>query len=141
MFKLDKWRLATDMLTLSSLSSVLFYLTTWSEFFKKVSIKQPGPSQKKINCTVLLQGCHGQLLGFIKQPGLDIWKNNQYYLFFKFLKPRITRSYRELRVWDGLFWSNLSSKNWIKCIFVNFFSVIYCSTWTWSHDQIFILKP
>ena len=26
----------------------LFYQTTWSEIFKKVSIKQPGPSQKKL---------------------------------------------------------------------------------------------
>ena len=33
--------------TLSSLLSVLFYQTTWSEFFQKVSIKRPGPSQKK----------------------------------------------------------------------------------------------
>ena len=33
--------------TLSSLLSLLFYETTWSEFFQKVSIKRPGPSQKK----------------------------------------------------------------------------------------------
>ena len=33
--------------TLRSLVSVLFYQTTWSEFFQKVSIKWPGPSQKK----------------------------------------------------------------------------------------------
>ena len=31
------------------LLSVLFYQTTWSEFFQKVSIKQPGSSQKKID--------------------------------------------------------------------------------------------
>ena len=34
--------------TLSSLLSVLFYQTTSSEFFQKVSIKQPGTSQKKL---------------------------------------------------------------------------------------------
>ena len=33
--------------TLSSPLSVLFYQTTWSEFFQRVSFKQPGPSQKK----------------------------------------------------------------------------------------------
>jgi hypothetical protein len=47
---------------------------TWSEFFQKVSIKRPGSSQKKIDCTVLFQGCHGQVLVSIKQPGLDIWE-------------------------------------------------------------------
>ena len=46
--------------TLRALLSVLFYKTTWSEFFQKVSIKRPGLSQKKINRTVLFQ-----------QPGLD----------------------------------------------------------------------
>ena len=34
--------------TLSSLLSVLFYQTTWSEFFQKVSIKLPGPSHIKM---------------------------------------------------------------------------------------------
>ena len=34
--------------TLRSLLSVLFYWRTWSEFFQKVSIKGPGPSQKKM---------------------------------------------------------------------------------------------
>ena len=33
--------------TLSSLINALIYQTTSSEFFQKVSIKQPGPSQKK----------------------------------------------------------------------------------------------
>ena len=32
--------------TLKSLLSVLFYQTTWSDFFQKVSIKRLGPSQK-----------------------------------------------------------------------------------------------
>ena len=37
------------MHTLRPLLSVLFYLTTWSEFFKKsLSIKRTGPSQKKL---------------------------------------------------------------------------------------------
>ena len=40
---------------------------------------------KKIDRTVLFQGCHSQFLGSIKRPDLDIWKksllNNQYYLF------------------------------------------------------------
>ena len=56
--------------------------------FPKISIKRPGPSQKKIDPTVLFQGCHGQFLVSIKLPGLDIWKksllNDQYYIFFKF---------------------------------------------------------
>jgi len=43
---------------------------------------------EKFDCTVLFQGYHGQFLGSIKWPGLDIWKkcllNDQYYLFFKF---------------------------------------------------------
>ena len=42
---------------------------------------------ENIDRTVLFQGCHGQFLVSIKQPGLDIWKksilNDQYYLFFK----------------------------------------------------------
>ena len=49
---------------------------TWSEIFQNVSIKQPGPSQKKIDHTVLFQGCHSQILVSIKQPGLDIWKKS-----------------------------------------------------------------
>ena len=57
----------------------------------------------KIDRTVLFQSCHCQFLGSIKQPGLDNWKksllNDQYYIFFKFYKPRTTRSYnRELKV-------------------------------------------
>ena len=38
----------------------------------KKSIKWPGPSQKKIDPTDLFQGFHGQFLGSIKQPGVDI---------------------------------------------------------------------
>ena len=62
--------------TLSSLLSVLLYLTTRFDFFFKKSIKRPGPSQKKLivlrpNCTALIQGCQGQFLGSIKQLGLD----------------------------------------------------------------------
>ena len=34
--------------TVSSLLSVLFYNATWSEVFQKVSMKQPGPSQKQL---------------------------------------------------------------------------------------------
>ena len=68
--------------TLSSLLSILFYLMTWSEFFRKVSIKKPGLS------IVLFQGCHSQFLGSIKHSGLDILQKylliDQYFLFFKF---------------------------------------------------------
>jgi hypothetical protein len=42
---------------------------TWSEFFQKVSIKQPGPSQNKIDSTVLFTYI---LTISIKRPGLDI---------------------------------------------------------------------
>ena len=44
--------------------------------FQEVSIKRPGPSQKKIDRTVLFQGCHSQFLGSIKRPGLDTWKKS-----------------------------------------------------------------
>ena len=55
---------------------------------------------EKIDYTVLFQGCHGQILNDL------VWvfckksiSNNEYYLFFKFQKPRMTRSFnRELRV-------------------------------------------
>ena len=61
-----------------------------------------GPSQKKMYHTVLFQGCHGQFLVSIKRSGLNIWKksqlNNQYYIFIKFQKPRMAKSYnRDLR--------------------------------------------
>ena len=73
--------------TLRSLLSVLFYQTTWSEFYQKVSIKKTRSISEKIHHTVLFQGCHGQFLVSIKQPGLNIWKksllNDQYYLCFK----------------------------------------------------------
>ena len=40
---------------------------------------------EKIDRTLLFQGCHGQFLGSIKRPGLDIWKksllNDKYFLF------------------------------------------------------------
>ena len=36
------------LITLCTLLSVLFYQTTWSDFFQKVSIKRPGPSKKMI---------------------------------------------------------------------------------------------
>ena len=40
---------------------------------------------EKNDCTVLFQGCQGQFLVSIKQPGLGIWKksllDDQYYLF------------------------------------------------------------
>ena len=74
--------------------------------YSMVSIKLPGLSNKLVwifskslylttrsisennDCTALFQGCHGQFLVSIKQPGLDIWKksllNNQYHLSFKF---------------------------------------------------------
>ena len=42
--------------------------------YSKVSIKRP--VQKKINRTVLFQGCHGQFLVSIKQPRQDIWKKS-----------------------------------------------------------------
>ena len=58
----------------------MFYQTTWPQFFLKVFIKQPGPSQK--NLIVLFH----LLTVSIKRPGLDIWKksllNARYYLFF-----------------------------------------------------------
>ena len=61
-----------------------------AEFIQKVSIKWPGPFQKKNDRTDLFQGCHGQFLGSIKQPGLDIWKkyllNDQFYLCFQILE-------------------------------------------------------
>ena len=60
---------------------------------------------EKMDRTNLFQGCLGQFLVSIKQPGLDIWKksllNDQYNLFFSNSK-RTTRSYnRDLRVLAG----------------------------------------
>ena len=46
----------TCFCTLRSLLSVLFYQTTWSEFFQKVSIKRPGPSQKKNRSYCFISG-------------------------------------------------------------------------------------
>ena len=60
--------------TLSSLLSVLFYQTTWSDFFRKVFIKRLGFISEKIDRNVLFQGHHGQFLVSIKQPGVEIWK-------------------------------------------------------------------
>ena len=48
--------------TLRSLLSVLFYQTTWSEFFQIVSIKRPGPSQKKSIVLFYLLTCLLSLL-------------------------------------------------------------------------------
>ena len=52
---------------------------------------------EKIDRTVLFQGCHGQFLVCIKQPGLGIFEknllNDQYYIFFfKFYNrdPRVS---------------------------------------------------
>ena len=43
---------------------------------------------EKIDSTVAFQGCQGQFLVSIKQPGLGIWKksllDDQYYLFSSF---------------------------------------------------------
>ena len=47
---------------------------TWSEFFQKVSIKRLGPSQKKVDGTVLFQDYLSQFLCSIKQPSLNFWK-------------------------------------------------------------------
>ena len=71
--------------TLRSLVSVLFYQTTWSEFYQKVSIKKTRSISEKIHHTVLFQGCQGKFLISIKRSGLDICTksllNDQYYLF------------------------------------------------------------
>ena len=56
------------MPTLRSLLSVIFFKTTWSKFFPKVSIKQPITFQKKIDCTALFTDL---LTVSIKCPGLD----------------------------------------------------------------------
>ena len=47
-FQSGTWFCWFTRYTLRSLLSILFYQTAWSEFFQKVSIKQPGPSQKKL---------------------------------------------------------------------------------------------
>ena len=73
-----------DVTTLRSQLSVMFYQTTWSEFFQKVFIKQQGPFHKKIIVLAVLV----MVTVSIKHPAVDIWKksllNHQHYLFFKF---------------------------------------------------------
>ena len=74
--------------TLSCLLSVLFYQTTWSDFFSKSLYYKTRSISEKIDRIVVFQDCHDQSLGSIKRPGLEIWKkslsNDQHYLFFKF---------------------------------------------------------
>ena len=78
-------------------------LKTWSEFFQKVSIKRPGPSQKKMIVPFHFRAAKANFWSLLKDLvwifGKKSLLNSQYYLFFKIQKPRTTRSYnRDLRV-------------------------------------------
>ena len=102
--------------TLRSLLSVLFYYMTWSEIFQKVSIKRPGPSQKKMIILFYFRATAANFWSLlnnlvwifekvsIKRPGpsqkksiilfyfraatANLWAllNAQYYLFFQILE-------------------------------------------------------
>ena len=58
--------------TLRFLLSVLFYQTTWSEFLQKVSIKQPGLSQKKMILLSYFRAATANFLVSTKRSGLGI---------------------------------------------------------------------
>ena len=99
----------------------------------------PRSTSEKIDHTVLYQGCHGQFLVSIKQPGLDIWKKVSIkrpvlFIFFKFQKPSRTRSYnRDLRVRAR--GQNNSLKNVVQNVYFQMQNI-----WQNSHRTIFQLK-
>ena len=73
--------------TLRSLSSVLFYQMTWSEFFQKVSIKQRGPFQKKLIARFHFRAATANFWSLLYELAWIFGKsllNDQYYHFFKF---------------------------------------------------------
>ena len=86
----------TMSLKIRDLLSDLFHQTTWSEFFQKVSIKWPGPSQKKMI-----------LLFYFRVTTANFWSllNNLVWIFRKNLYQTTSTIYfsnsRSLE-WPGL---------------------------------------
>ena len=76
--------------------------------FSKKSLLNHQVHLKKINCTVLFQGCHSQFLGSIKQPGLDIWK--------KSIKRPVLSFFSNSRSLErpGLIIETLENASWVK---------------------------
>ena len=64
-------------------------LTTWFEFFQKVSIKRPGPSQKKSIVLLYFRAATANFWALLNDLvwifGKKYLLNNQYYLFFQIL--------------------------------------------------------
>ena len=94
-FQSGTWFCWFTRYTLRSLLSILFYQTAWSEFFQKVSIKQPGPSQKKLI-----------LLFYFRAATANFWSllNNLVWIFGKVSSKRPILSFSNSRSqeWPGL---------------------------------------